>query len=86
MPNESLNMNTCWSNIKITSYFSFWKLDYFSDMVFLENIFDTKKILDGKLFMFFFLNAANHIEFFFAILTHFRSMLHLCRNQVFGFY
>ena len=55
-------------------------------MVFLKNIFDTKKILDGKLFMFFFLNATNHIEFFFAILTHFQSMLHLCRNQVFGFY
>ena len=33
-------------------------------MVFLRNIFDTRKILDDKPFMFFFLNPANHTEFF----------------------
>ena len=60
---ESLKMNTHWSNIKISSCFSIWKLDYFSDMGFLKNIFDTRKILDETLFMFLFL-PANHIEFF----------------------
>ena len=60
---ESLKMNTHWSNIKISSYFSIWKLDYFSDMAFLKNIFDTRKILDETLSMFLFL-PANHIEFF----------------------
>ena len=59
---ESLNMNTYWGNFKISSYFSFWKLNYFFDMAFLRNIFDTRKILDDKPFMFFFLNPANHIE------------------------
>ena len=37
-------------------------------MAFLENIFHTKKILDDRPFMFFFLNLANHIEFFSKIL------------------
>ena len=59
-------MNTCLGNTKITSYFSFWKLDYFSDMVFLKNVYDTRKILD-KRFMFFFLCPANHIGFFYVI-------------------
>ena len=67
-PSKSLNMNTCWSNIEISSYFIFWKLNYFSDMTFLKNIFDTRNILDDKPFMFYFLNPANHIEFFSAIL------------------
>ena len=56
-------MNTCWSNIKISSNFSFWKLNYFSDMAFLKTIVDIRKILDDKLFMFFFQNPVNHIEF-----------------------
>ena len=51
-----------WSNIKISSYFSFWEPDYFFGMAFLRNSFDNRKILDGKPFMFFFLNPANHIE------------------------
>ena len=34
---------------------------------FLKNIFDTKKILDVKSFIFYFLNPVNHIEFFSAI-------------------
>ena len=33
-------------------------------MIFLRNIFDTRKILDRKHFMFFFLNPANHMESF----------------------
>ena len=37
-------------------------------MAFLKNIFHTRKILDHKHFMFFFLNPANHIEFFSVIL------------------
>ena len=37
-------------------------------MAFLKNIYDTRKILDDKPFMFFFLNSANHIEFFAVIL------------------
>ena len=61
-------MNNCWSNIKISSYFCFWKLDYYSDMAFLKNIFHSRKTLDGKPFMFFFLNPVNHIEFFSVIL------------------
>ena len=55
-------MNTCWSNIKISSYSSFWRLD-FSEIVILKNIFDTRKIFDDKPFIFFFLNAANQIKF-----------------------
>ena len=51
-------------NTEISSYFSLWKLDYFSDIAFLKNIFDTRKILDGKPLMFFFLNPANDTEFF----------------------
>ena len=58
---------TWWGNTKISSYFSLWKLDYFSDMAFFKNTFDTRKILDGKPLMFFFLNPANHIEFFSVI-------------------
>ena len=51
VPSESLNMNTYWSNIKISSYSSLWKLDCFFDMAFLKNIFDTWKILGDKPFM-----------------------------------
>ena len=40
-------------------------------MAFLKNIFYTRKILDDKPFMFFFLNEANHIKCF--------SMLHKVR-------
>ena len=65
---NSLNKNTCWSNIKISSYFNFWKLDCFSGMVFLKNIFDVRKILDDKPFMFFFVNPANHLEMFSEVL------------------
>ena len=36
-------------------------------MAFLKNIFDTRKILDDRPIMFFFLNPANHIEFFSVI-------------------
>ena len=56
MPSESLDMNTYWSNIKISSYSILWKGDYFFYMAFLRNIFDTIKILYDKTFMFFFLN------------------------------
>ena len=38
-------------------------------MAFLKNIFDSRKILDDKPFMFFFLNPANHIKFFSVILN-----------------
>ena len=64
VPTRSLNVNTCRSNIKISSYFNFWKLGYFSDMVLLKNIFDTRKIFDDKLTMFFPLNPASHSKFF----------------------
>ena len=37
-------------------------------MAFLKIIIDTKKILDDKPFVFFFLNPANHMEFFSVIL------------------
>ena len=37
-------------------------------MAFLKIIFDTKKILDDNPFVFFFLNAANHMEFFSVVL------------------
>ena len=67
MPGESLNMNAYWSNIKISSYFSFRKLDYFFDMTILKNIFYTRKIFNNKSFMFFFLDPAIHIEFFSVI-------------------
>ena len=50
-------------NIKISNYLSFCKLDSFSDVAFLKHLFDTRKILDDKHFM-FFLNPASHIEFF----------------------
>ena len=36
-------------------------------MAFLKNIFDARKILDDKPFIFFLLNPANHIEFFSVI-------------------
>ena len=36
-------------------------------MAFLRNIFDTRKILDDKPFMFFFLNPTNHMESFSVI-------------------
>ena len=39
-------------------------MDYSFDMAFLRNIFDTKKILNDKPFLFFILNTANHIEVF----------------------
>ena len=67
MPSASLNMNTYWSNIKISSCSSLWKLDYFFDMAFLRSIFNTRKILGDKPFVFFFLNLANHIELFSVI-------------------
>ena len=67
MPNKSLNMNTYWSNIKIGSCFSFWKLDYFTDMRLFKNIVDTRKLLVDKSFM-FFLNPANHIKIYSVIL------------------
>ena len=54
--------------MKISSYFSFWKLDYFSDMAFFKNIFDTRKILNDKHFRFSFLYPANRIEFFSVVL------------------
>ena len=37
-------------------------------MAFLKIIFNSRKKLDDKTFMFFFLNPANHIEFFSMIL------------------
>ena len=37
-------------------------------MAVLKNILDTRKILDDKPFMLFFLNPANHIDFFSVIL------------------
>ena len=37
-------------------------------MAFSKNIFNTRKILDEKPFMLFFLNPANHIEYFSVIL------------------
>ena len=64
----SLKMNAYWSNNKISSYFSSWKLDCFFDMAILKTIFDTRKILNDKPFLSFFLNPANHIEFFSVIL------------------
>ena len=67
VPNKSLNMNTYWSNIKIGSCFSFWKLDYFTDMRLFKNIVDTRKLLVDKSFM-FFLNPANHIKIYSVIL------------------
>ena len=36
-------------------------------MAFLKKFFDTREILDERLIMFFFLNPANHIEFFSVI-------------------
>ena len=69
---DLFNMNDWWSNIKISSCFSFWKADYFSNMTCLENIFDRTKILDGKTYVWydfmFFLNKVNHIKLFFVIL------------------
>ena len=66
-------MNTYWSYIigailelAATSASENWII--FFDITFLRNIFDTKKILDDKPFMFSFLNPANHIEFFSVIL------------------
>ena len=63
VPTKSLNVNTCRSNIKISSYFNSWKLGYFSDMVLLKNIFDTRKIFDDKIIMFFSLNPASRSKF-----------------------
>ena len=37
-------------------------------MALLKNIFDTRKILYDKPFMFFLLNSTNHIEFFSVVL------------------
>ena len=37
-------------------------------MALLKNIFDTRKNLDDKPFMFFFLNPPDHVEFFSAVL------------------
>ena len=67
VPSESLNMNTCWINIEISRYFSFWKLDYFFDLFFLRNIFDTTKNLGWQTLYVLLLNPANHIEFFSVI-------------------
>ena len=67
MPRRSLNKNT-WHDIKISSYFNLWKLDCFSDIAFLNNIFDTRKILDYKPCMLIFINPAKHIEFLPVIL------------------
>ena len=41
---------------------------FFFDMAILKTIFDTRKILNDKPFLSFFLNPANHIEFFSVIL------------------
>ena len=66
-------MNTYWSYIigailelAATSASENWII--FFDIAFLRNIFDTKKILDDKPFMFSFLNPVNHMEFFSVIL------------------
>ena len=55
------------SNTKFSNYVSFWRLDYFFDVTFLKYIFHTRKTLDDKSFIFFFLNPANHIAFFSVI-------------------
>ena len=81
---EYLNINTCWSNIKISSYFNFWKLDYFSDMNFLKKYLMLEKPFMFKTFTFL---LKSHI-FYWKHLGpiqpekfHVFSMSVLCKNE-----
>ena len=86
MPNESFHLNTCWSNNKISDYSRFWKLDYFSEMPYLQIHVLYYKNLDLQVFFFllhdfmFFLSPSNHISFFCDVKVEYGPRMHFTKH------